>query len=288
MRCSSSAGCCCDVGLGHQEPDVTIGTVARSCNSGKALADRTIRRTINDMHRGLRYTLLPALILALSVAVSTQQARLLVEIRNDVGVPLPGARFELLDEDDGKLVASCRTDSSGRCVLAVAPLHDYVIRASFSGYDGSRRISLTPAAGDNAVTVTLYPAMREPIREPEDSVSVADGLITGEVRSLADEPLAEITVYASSGHMVASRSGKDGSFQIRVPPGTYSISSGPALSTTTGQVIDAASYGAPVKVVSGEISGPIILYPGSSKVPSVNLTVISSTGELVPGAVIAD
>jgi hypothetical protein len=234
-----------------------------------------------------RWFAVPALILALPVAVSAQ-SRFVADIRGEFEEPLSGVRITILHQNGGGLVGECQTDGLGGCVVAVAPSRHYIIRASLMDYIPQQTEMLAPA-GDIGVLWTLgrVPSAPRPQRDP--SAAVVEGLILGSVRSLTDEPVAFIGVEALSGGNIrgASVTGEDGSFRISLPPGTYTVRSDPTM-RGAGRIFETAVYGAPVTVTSSHVTGPVVLYPGSSTLPTVNVIVTTVAGRPIDGAEVID
>ena len=224
-------------------------------------------------------------VFVLPVAVSAQ-ARLIATVHGEFG-PLHSVRITVQHAKDNTLAAECRTDLSGGCVLVVPASRPYIVRATLANHLPSPPREMVPAAGDNSLSFTMAPVPPPmPARDP--NVSVVEGAILGTVRSLNDEPIAGVGVQALSnglfqGRMDVSRA--DGSFRIVVLPGTYTVRSD---TTTTarkpGYIIEGAAYGAPVSVIAGHATGPVILYPASFKLPAANVTVVTAAGTPAAGA----
>lgn len=235
-----------------------------------------------------------ALVLAVPAAVSAQ-ARLIVTARgSEFGEPLYNVRVTVLldNEKADEIVAECRTDLSGGCVMTVAPSRLYLVHASLANYETDLPQVTLPRTGDNRLSITLYPPGPPMPPRETDRERVVEGTIVGSVRSLTDEPIAGISVEAlrngiSSGLV---RSGEDGSFLLRLLPGTYTVRSSTTFSVQhkPGYLFEAAAYGAPLVVTSGNVTGPVLLYPSSLKLASVNVSVVTAAGAPVSGAAVTD
>ena len=237
--------------------------------------------------RSVQAFLALTLVLALPAAVSAQ-ARVLVDVRDEREQPLYNVRITVVHERSGEPAGECRTDFAGRCVITLAPLRPYIARAAApANYQPSPPVQLFPAAGDTRVGFSMWLPPPPPL-ERDDSGTIVPGFIVGAVRYLTDEPLAGVSVQALSGGLyngAQDTTREDGSFRIRVIPGTYTVFA-PATMTMRkpGYVFGAAAYGAPVAVTAGQETGPVILYPASFKLPSVNITVVTPAGIPAAGA----
>lgn len=234
----------------------------------------------------MRHFLVPALVLALPVAVSAQ-ARVVVNVAGFSGDPLPGARVTVLHANDGGIVGECLTVGSAGCAVTVAPFRRYIVRAAIPGHiPFPDQVVVETTAGDNGVGLTLAPPV--PTTEPDSTnTTIVHGVISGMVRSLADEPVAGVIVLAlkdGTYHGAQSTTGQDGSFRISVAPGMYTVRSSSTVSYRTEEVIEGAAYGAPLTVASGHATGPVVLYPGSFKLPTVTVTMITAAGKPVVDA----
>lgn len=230
-----------------------------------------------------------ALLIALPGAVSAQ-ARLIAIVRGEFDEPLFNVHITVQHEK-GDIAAECRTDLAGGCVLVVLPSRTYVVRATHANLLASPPREIVPPAGDSPLSFRMGP-VPPPMPERDPNMTAVEGTIVGTVRSLNGEPLAGIGIQALSGGRYQGRmdvSREDGSFRIVVMPGTYTIRS---ETTTTarkpGYVFEASAYGAPVVVTAGQAAGPVVLYPASFKLPTVNVTVVNAGGLPAAGVDVID
>jgi hypothetical protein len=227
-----------------------------------------------------------ALLLALPAAVSAQ-ARILVDIRGEFDQPLHNVRITVVHEKSGDPAGECRTGFDGGCVIILSPLRPYIARASLANYQPSPPLQLYPAIGDTRLSFNMWHPPPPP-PERDDSGIIVPGVIVGAVRSLSDEPIAGISVQALVGGNYQGASDttrEDGSFRIRVIPGTYTIFADTTMTTPKpGYVFEAAAYAAPVTVTAGQETGPVLLYPASFKLPAVKVTVVTPAGTPAVGA----
>jgi hypothetical protein len=251
------------------------------------------------------------LVLLLSLhaaAVSAQDARLMISVRDERDAPIAEARVEIWRTNPppalSTLIASRSTDALGTVELTVEPFRGYLIRATHPDYvsfepmpfmpnDPTPR-GIWPFAGDVAIPIKLssrtYPGA---VGRPPSPPTSSKGFLWGRVLSATGKPLADMRVSVESstysiGGTAYTRTAKDGSYRLDLDEGIYKISAG-------GDVAVGAAWASPVFTtyarhpeirarVRNQRSTHVDLVLNPVRLFNVTVTVIDDQGLNLPAA----
>jgi hypothetical protein len=251
------------------------------------------------------------LVLLLSLhaaAVSAQDARLLITVRDERDAPIAEARVELWRTNPppapSTLIASRSTDALGMVELTVEALRGYLIRAThpdfvsfeampFMPNDPTPR-GIWPFAGDVAIPIKLrsrtYPGA---VGRPPSPPTSSKGFLWGRVLSATGKPLADMRVSVESstysiGGTAYTRTAKDGSYRLDLDEGIYKISAGGDVavgSAWASPVFTTYARNAEVRArVRNQRSTHLDLVLNPVRLFNVTVTVIDDQGLNLPAA----